>query len=70
MQNDDEDQDFSDVINDPNFLRSVLEGLPGVDPQSDAIRHAVSELTSGKTEEQRTKKDDKKKDDSSKDAKK
>lgn len=44
---DDEDQDFSEVINDPSFLQSVLEGLPGVDPHSDVIRNAVGQLTGG-----------------------
>jgi hypothetical protein len=44
---DDDDQDLSEVMNDPSFLQSVLEGLPGVDPQSDVILSAVGKLTSG-----------------------
>ena len=54
-----EDEDYSEVISDPAFLQSVLEGLPGVDPDSEAIRSAMGQLTQ-KDEE---KKDDKKKDD-------
>ncbi len=42
------DEDYSEVINDPEFLQSVLEGLPGVDPQSEAIRTAVDQLTQNK----------------------
>lgn len=36
-----EGEDYSDVMNDPEFLQSVLENLPGVDPQSATIRQAV-----------------------------
>ena len=32
-------------MNDPDFLQSVLENLPGVDPQSEAIQNAMSSLT-------------------------
>jgi 26S proteasome regulatory subunit N10 len=42
----DEEEDLTEVMNDPEFLQSVLEGLPGVDPQSDAIRNAVGKLSS------------------------
>ena len=28
-------------MNDPAFLQSVLQNLPGVDPQSEAIKNAV-----------------------------
>ena len=57
-----EEEDYSEVINDPAFLQSVLENLPGVDPQSEAIRQAMGSLTQ--------KDDDKKKDDKDKSAKK
>ena len=53
-----EDEDYSEVINDPAFLQSVLEGLPGVDPDNENIRHAMDALT-----QRDDKKDDKKKDD-------
>ena len=32
-------------MNDPAFLQSVLESLPGVDPQSEEIRNAMGQLT-------------------------
>jgi 26S proteasome regulatory subunit N10 len=37
-----------DIITDPAFLQSVLENLPGVDPQSEAIRGAVDSLNKDK----------------------
>merc|ERR1712141_63058 len=39
------DEDYSEVINDPEFLQSVLESLPGVDPHSDAMQQAMAALT-------------------------
>lgn len=44
----DVDEDYSGVITDPAFLQSVLENLPGVDPQSEAIRGAVDSLNKDK----------------------
>lgn len=38
------DEDINEVITDPEFLQSVLENLPGVDPHSEAIRDAVGSL--------------------------
>ncbi len=32
-------------MNDPEFLQRVISSLPGVDPNSDAIRSAVDNLT-------------------------
>lgn len=52
------DEDYSEVMNDPAFLQSVLENLPGVDPQSEAIRQAVGSLKDKKKDE---KSDDKQK---------
>lgn len=49
------DEDYSDVMNDPAFLQQVLENLPGVDPQDEAIQSAVSSMT-----KDGSKKDDKK----------
>lgn len=40
-----EEQDFSEVMADPAFLESVLQNLPGVDPQSQAVKEAVGSLT-------------------------
>ncbi|KAJ8976321.1 hypothetical protein NQ317_010088 [Molorchus minor] len=45
------DEDYSEVMNDPAFLQSVLENLPGVDPQSEAIRQAVGSLKDKKKED-------------------
>nr|AEE62390.1 unknown [Dendroctonus ponderosae] len=47
----DDDEDYSAVMNDPTFLQSVLESLPGVDPQSEAVRQAVGSLKDKKKEE-------------------
>lgn len=49
------DEDYSEVMNDQEFLQQVLENLPGVDPNSEAIRNAMSSLT-----KDTSKKDDKK----------
>jgi len=58
------DDDYSEAMNDPAFLQSVLESLPGVDPQSDAVRQAVGAM-SGQTKDSK-KKDEDKKDDQAK----
>merc|ERR1719412_35311 len=58
------DEDYSEVMNDPEFLQSVLESLPGVDPQSDAMRQAMGALT-GSTKKD-NEKDEKKNDDKDK----
>merc|ERR1711879_209104 len=39
------EDDYSEAMNDPAFLQSVLESLPGVDPQSDAVRQAVGAMS-------------------------
>lgn len=44
----DVDDDYNEVITDPAFLQSVLENLPGVDPQSETIRDAVGSLNKDK----------------------
>ncbi|XP_055982331.1 26S proteasome non-ATPase regulatory subunit 4-like [Sorex fumeus] len=51
-----EEEDY-DVLQDAEFLQSVLENLPGVDPQSEAIRNATGSLTLG--DSLSTKKDNK-----------
>merc|ERR1712106_443542 len=51
-----EEQDFSEVMADPAFLESVLQNLPGVDPQSQAVKEAVGSLTK---QEDKDNKDDK-----------
>ncbi|XP_049937789.1 26S proteasome non-ATPase regulatory subunit 4 [Schistocerca serialis cubense] len=52
------DDDYSEVMNDPEFLQSVLENLPGVDPQSEAIRKAVGSLKDKKESDKKDRKDD------------
>lgn len=41
-----QDEDDYDVMQDPEFLQSVLENLPGVDPNNEAIRNAMGSLAS------------------------
>jgi len=57
MEVDDKDQDYSEVMDDPAFLQSVLQNLPGVDPNSEAVRAAMGAM------KEDDKKDEKKKDD-------
>merc|ERR1712223_1463956 len=57
------EEDYSEVMNDPEFLQSVLESLPGVDPQSEAMRQAMGALTGSAKKED---KDEKKNDDKDK----
>lgn len=61
MDVDESKEDYSEVMNDPAFLQNVLENLPGVDPQSDAVRSAMGAINAQKKEEDK-KKDDKKED--------
>merc|ERR1712223_65435 len=54
-------EDYSEVVNDPQFLQSVLESLPGVDAQSDEVRQAMEALT-GAVKKEEPKDDNSKKD--------
>ncbi|XP_016105531.1 26S proteasome non-ATPase regulatory subunit 4-like [Sinocyclocheilus grahami] len=57
-----EDEEDYDVMQDPEFLQSVLENLPGVDPNNEAIRNAMGSLASqNRTKPPEGKKDDEKK---------
>lgn len=51
-----------EVITDPDFLQSVLESLPGVDPQSEAVRDAVGSLKDNKKTNDKDKEKEKGKD--------
>jgi len=52
------EEDYSEVMNDPEFIQSVLENLPGVDPQSDAVRQAVGLVSKdSKDKDQKSDKD-------------
>lgn len=51
--------EVDELISDPSFLQNVLENLPGVDPQSEAIRDVVGSLNKDKNKgDKATKKDD------------
>ncbi|XP_075223389.1 regulatory particle non-ATPase 10 isoform X2 [Lycorma delicatula] len=54
-------EDYGEVMNDPAFLQSVLENLPGVDPQSEAVRQAVTSLSKDKDKDKKQTKDQEKK---------
>jgi len=47
----DEDEDYAKAMNDPEFLQRVISSLPGVDPNSDAVRSAFENLTKESKEE-------------------
>ncbi|XP_066156086.1 26S proteasome non-ATPase regulatory subunit 4 [Euwallacea fornicatus] len=51
MEVEGDDGDYSGVMDDPTFLQSVLEGLPGVDPQSEVVRQAVGSLKDKKKDD-------------------
>ncbi|KAM9783117.1 26S proteasome non-ATPase regulatory subunit 4-like [Neosynchiropus ocellatus] len=55
-----DDEDY-DVMQDPEFLQSVLENLPGVDPNNEAIRNAMGSLASQAGSKPDSKKDEEKK---------
>ncbi|XP_057244069.1 26S proteasome non-ATPase regulatory subunit 4, partial [Malurus melanocephalus] len=55
------EEDDYDVMQDPEFLQSVLENLPGVDPNNEAIRNAMGSLASQATKDSKDKKDEDKK---------
>jgi len=59
MDVDQKDDDYSEVMNDPAFLQSVLQNLPGVDPQSEAVRNAVGAIKDEKKDD-KDKKEEKK----------
>lgn len=46
-------------MQDPEFLQSVLENLPGVDPNNEAIRNAMGSLASQASKENKESKEKK-----------
>jgi 26S proteasome regulatory subunit N10 len=56
----DEDDDYAKAMNDPEFLQRVISSLPGVDPNSDAIRSAVDNLTKDNSKSKEKDKEEKK----------
>ncbi|XP_054720249.1 26S proteasome non-ATPase regulatory subunit 4-like [Uloborus diversus] len=65
-QSKEEEEDLRDVMDDPEFLQSVLRNLPGVDPQSEVVRNAVQNLESSKDKDSKEKSKAGKKDDKNK----
>uniref|UniRef100_A0A671X0C6 26S proteasome non-ATPase regulatory subunit 4 n=1 Tax=Sparus aurata TaxID=8175 RepID=A0A671X0C6_SPAAU len=55
------DEEDYDVMQDSDFLQSVLENLPGVDPNNEAIRNAMGSLASQTGSKPDAKKDEEKK---------
>jgi len=66
VETNDYDESDEEVITDPEFLQSVLQSLPGVDPQSEAVRQAMSELTQPRRSNANEKTDDSSKKEESK----
>uniref|UniRef100_A0A8B9QWA7 26S proteasome non-ATPase regulatory subunit 4 n=1 Tax=Anas platyrhynchos TaxID=8839 RepID=A0A8B9QWA7_ANAPL len=52
------EEDDYDVMQDPEFLQSVLENLPGVDPNNEAIRNAMGSLASQAAKDGKEKKEE------------
>ncbi len=48
-------------MNDPEFLQRVISSLPGVDPNSDAVRSAFDNLTKENKEKSKEKEPEDKK---------
>ena len=53
-----DNQDLSAVMNDPEFLQHLVSSLPGVNPNSEAVRNALGSLT--QLSEDKSSKDSKK----------
>ena len=53
-------QEDEDLTQDRDFLQQVLENLPGVDPNSEAIQSAMSSLTKDSSKKGDGKEGDKK----------
>lgn len=51
------EEDYAAVMSDAAFLQSVLENLPGVDPDSEAVRQAVGSLQHNKDKEKEKEKE-------------
>lgn len=62
MEVDDKDADYSEVMNDPAFLQSVLQNLPGVDPNSAAVQSAMGAIKQDENEKEKKDKNERKDD--------
>lgn len=59
----DEDEDYAKAMNDPEFLQRVISSLPGVDPNSEAVRSAFENIAKeDKSKDQQKEKQPKDKD--------
>lgn len=47
----DNEGDLAEVMNDPEFIASVLETLPGVDPNDPNVRQLLANISKDKTED-------------------
>lgn len=56
----DDEEDYTKAMNDPEFLQRVISSLPGVDPNSDAVRSAFDNLTKENKDQKKDQKDEKK----------
>ena len=54
----DEDQDYSEVMNNPELLQQIVGNLPGVDPNSADIQNALQALTDNQEGENKDKKEE------------
>ncbi len=62
-ESNEQDQDYSAVMNDPEFLQHLVSSLPGVNPNSEAIRNALGALTQqSQDNSEEAKKEEKKED--------
>lgn len=57
----DEDEDYAKAMNDPEFLQRVISSLPGVDPNSEAVRSAFDNLTKENKDKNKDKEKEEKK---------
>lgn len=54
----DEDQDYSEVMNNPELLQQIVGNLPGVDPNSADIQNALQALSENQEGENKDKKEE------------
>lgn len=53
------ESDLEEVMNDPEFIASVLQTLPGVDPNDPNVRQILANISKDKPEEKDGDKDKK-----------
>ena len=60
-QNEQEDDDIAKAMNDPEFLQQVISSLPGVDPNSEAVRSVFESMKDDKNKDAKSKDKEEKK---------